>query len=116
MFNLSLFLSCASKVTLVVFADVFEELYIFVVKIDPFRSSLIRALYFKHSLKIMIIYLIYDIASKYDAYDMFNILLMYLKGFEFYRDILRNFDNSSYFAMFHCVHSTLHHQMRKTNL
>ena len=40
-FNLSLFLSCTFKVTLVLFADVFEEFFIFAVIMDPFRTSLL---------------------------------------------------------------------------
>ena len=40
-FNLSLFLSCTFKVTLVVFADVFEEFFILAVIMDLFRTLLL---------------------------------------------------------------------------
>ena len=38
-FYLSLSISCTFKVTLVVFADVFEEYYIFAIIMDPFQTS-----------------------------------------------------------------------------
>ena len=38
--NLSLFISCSIRVTMVVFADLFEEFYIFAVIMDPFQTSL----------------------------------------------------------------------------
>ena len=36
--NRSLFISCTFKVTMVVFADVFEEFYIFAIIMDPFLA------------------------------------------------------------------------------
>ena len=38
-FYLSLSIACTFKVTLVVFADVFEEYYIFAIIMDPFQTS-----------------------------------------------------------------------------
>ena len=38
-FNLALFISCTLEVILVVFADVFEEYYIFAIVMDPFQTS-----------------------------------------------------------------------------
>ena len=49
-FYLSLSISCTFKVTLVVFADVFEEYYIFCDNNGPLPNVILCALYFKHSL------------------------------------------------------------------
>ena len=54
-FNFSLFLSYTFKVTMVVFADVFEEFYIFAAAMDPdFPNVSFSAMCFKHSVKLKI--------------------------------------------------------------